>query len=103
MRDARCFAILANGKKVGFRNIKQFVGWSGWKGKRSFLFIENGLRFEFQTDPDHDIGRGTPGKISNLIVETLPTNGQAENRGNHKGERKFIAIDGDQIVLPAVT
>lgn len=22
---------------------------------------------------------------------------------NHKGERKFIAIDGDQIVLPAVT
>jgi hypothetical protein len=108
MRYARCFAILASGEKVGFRDVKRFSGWSGWEGKRSFLFVDNGLRFEIQTDPDHAIGRDAPGHICNLIVESVAIVGHADKKfaaicPDNKNVRKFIAVDGDQIVLPAVT
>ena len=43
LRYTECFARLADGSKVRFRNRRQFVGWSGDEESRSFLF-QNGSR-----------------------------------------------------------
>lgn len=38
MRYTECFARLADGRVVRFRNSRQFIGWSGMNGSRKLLF-----------------------------------------------------------------
>jgi len=90
-RYARCFAELADGTKVRFVKLRKFIGWSVRDSKRSFLFRNNGLHIEIQTDSD---GSEMPGHVNDVILESAMTTNQA-------GVRKFIGIDGSQVFLPA--
>jgi len=100
-RYAQCFAVLKDGSKVALRNCRLFVGWLGWNHKRSFLFRTHGLQVDIQTDAYHPACRNAPGNVFQVIAETLTDTGAAENVPAAEGrlQRKFIAIDGSQIVL----
>lgn len=119
-RYAKCFARLENGCKVGLRDARQFAGWSGWQRRRSLLFISGGLRIELRTDPDDPVGCESPGKICGLYIEsgeskltglsfatekTCVANGHSPAHlhaaSSGQSVRKFIALDGSQIILPA--
>ena len=93
-RYARCFAELTDGRTVRFVKLRKFIGWSGRDNKRSFLFRNHGLHIEIQTDAEQRNGRGAPGQVSDVILESA----LADNRDCN---RKFIGIDGSQIFLPA--
>jgi len=77
MRYTECFAKLADGRTVRLRDARQFVAWCGDRSKPSFLFQDGGLRVEVQTDA------GRPVRIARA----------------GKGQRKFIARDGSQMVI----
>jgi len=49
MRYAQCFARLADGRTVRLKDSGQFLAWSGWEGKRSFLFRNGRLMFSPDT------------------------------------------------------
>ena len=100
-RYAKCFAVLNDGSKVALRNCRLFVGWLGWNHKRSFLFRTHGLQIEIQTDTDHPACQNAPGNVFQVIAEAHTDGDAAENVPTAGGriQRKFIAIDGSQIVL----
>lgn len=100
-RYAKCFAVLKDGSKVALRNCRLFVGWLGWNHKRSFLFRTNGLQVEIQTDTDHPACRNAPGKVLQVIAEAHndASAGEYASTAGQQLPRKFIAIDGSQIVL----
>jgi len=93
-RYARCFAELADGRKVCFIKLRKFIGWAGSENKRSFLFRNNGLHIEIRTDLDDSGTRGVPGHVNDVILESAMTPDQ-------NCARKFIGIDGRQVLLPA--
>ena len=93
-RYARCFAEMTDGHKVPFVKLRKFIGWSGRANKRSFLFRNHGLHIEIQTDSEHRNGRGAPGQVSDVILESAMTD-------SRDCRRRFIGIDGSQIFLPA--
>ena len=99
MRYATCIAKLLNGRNVRFLDTRNFVGWSGWEDKCSFLFRTGGLQIEIRTDPEHRMGQNAPGNVCDVILEaTAKKNGRSRIR-RPNGIRKFIATDGSQIVL----
>ncbi len=136
-RYANCFAMLADGSKVRLKDSTKFIGWSGWDGQRAFLFRDNDLHIELQTDPDHAIGKDAPGNICDIVLESAVTtiqdcedsvsavdaedkvgvyrnwlglmqgtleatfrkNGKPQTR-RLNSDRKYIATDGSQLVLP---
>ena len=100
-RYAKCFAVLKDGSKVALRNCRRFVGWLGWNDQRSFLFRSHGLQIEIQTDADHPTCRNAPGNVVQVIVEAHTDAGTGENvpPAGQQLQRKFIAIDGSQIIL----
>lgn len=119
-RYAKCFARLDDGRKVGLRDTRQFTGWSGWQRRRSLLFVAGGLRIEVRTDPDDPAGCDAPGNICGLYIESdgskssmsrvtannssdadKPSASQLRVASNGQNVRKFIALDGRQIILPA--
>ncbi len=93
-RYARCFAELADGRKVCFRKLRKFIGWSDHESERSFLFLDKGLHIEIQTAHGQPNGRKAPGRIRDVVLEPASTNRQ-------ENDRKFIGIDGSQVFLPA--
>jgi len=93
-RYARCFGVLADGRKVAFVKLRKFIGWSGRENNRSLLFRNNGLHIEIKTDSEYRGGQSTPGQVSDVTLESVTTINGAHNR-------KFIGIDGSQILLPA--
>lgn len=93
-RYARCFAELSDGSKVRFVKLRKFIGWSGRKNKRSFLFRNNGLHIEIRTDSEDPGRRDVPGHVNDVILESAAT-------VRESGVRKFIGIDGSQILLTA--
>jgi hypothetical protein len=103
MRYAKCFAILQDGRKVALQDSQLFVGWLGRNQRRSFLFRTNGLQVEIQTNSDHPASRSTPGYVCEVVVETIAGTGAESYLPSQEGQpsnrRKFIAIDGSQIVL----
>lgn len=109
-RYARCFGLLADGAKVELRDSRQFIGWSRCEAEGSFLFAVDGLCIEIQTDPDHPAGRHAPGNVCRLVLASLSTLVRSDRSavgivrgmtGCRNGSvRKFVAIDGGQIVLP---
>lgn len=93
-RYARCFGVLADGRKVPFIKLRKFIGWAGRDNKRSLLFRNNGLHIEIQTDTDHLDGHAAPGQVRDVTLESAMTS-------NQDHDRRFIGIDGSQILLPA--
>lgn len=99
MRYAKFFARLHSGNKVRLRNSRAFAGWSSEGGKGSFLFFDNGLHVEVRVDPDHPAGRSAPASICAVIPQsTRTTDSEVPVRANNSA-RKFVAIDGSQILL----
>ncbi len=72
-RHTECIATLNNGKEAKLRNSWQFVGYSGREAKRSFLFRNNGLHIELQTDPEHPVGRVAAGNVCDIVLEAAVT------------------------------
>lgn len=106
-RYAKCFAVLNDGSKVALRNCRTFVGWLGRNHKRSFLFRTKGLQVEIQTDTKHPACRNAPGHVHQVIAEVhtnASLDGITMTAGHQKARiRKFIAIDGSQIILAGQT
>lgn len=110
-RYARCFAVLADDSKVDLRDPRQFIGWSRRDVRTSFLFALDGLCIEVETDPDHPAGRYTPGNVCRLVLASVATlvrpghdvvgTVRRMTRSPHSAVRKFVAIDGSQIMVPA--
>jgi len=93
-RFARCFGVLENGRKVPFLELRKFVGWSGRTGERSLLFCNNGLHIEIQTGFEGLGEKGSPAYIRDVTLESAISSNQV-------CERRFTAIDGSRMLLPA--
>lgn len=111
MRYAECFATLADGRKVRLRDSRQFIGWSGWVGKRSFLFRSGRRRIEIQTNSRHPGGSGQPRDACEVItwpglrIGSIDLSFSEHVNSNKKHvtcTRKFIARDGSQLVIRRV-
>ena len=63
----------ANPTDAAYREADAFVGAAGDGDRRSYLFRNNGLHIEVQTDPDHPIGRDAPGNVSDIVLESAIT------------------------------
>lgn len=94
MRYAKCFAILKDGRKVEFAERREFCGWTGYNGKRSFLFKHDDLHIELRTDPEHVIGRNAPGHLRNIRLTSV-----SEIMENTAECSKYISVDGSQLLL----
>jgi hypothetical protein len=97
-RYAQVCARLADGRTVRLRDSKQFVGWSGWTGKRSFLFRSGRHRIEIQADAGLPIGTDRSGFVS-VISWLLFLVRHSETPVHNHAARKFIAPDGSQLVV----
>lgn len=73
MRYTQCFARLADGRIVRFRDSRQFVGWSGDEQERSYLFSCTDCR---------------------VVINTVENGYQIEDPGRATGVRKFVGRDG---------
>ncbi len=91
-RNAVCYALLQDGRKVGLVEPWKFVGWSSHKPSRTLLFRVNGTHLEL--DVEDELAGKAPGKIHNIILEAV-----ALRCANTM--RKFIGIDGNLVQLPA--
>lgn len=93
MRYAECFAILSDGRKVRFVEPRKFLGWSSHESRRSLLFRNHDVTLEVEVDnlaPQRE--RSTVRSI----------NLQAALRQGANRIKKFIGIDGDLLMLPAL-
>ena len=91
LRYAECCALLADGRKVGLRNPREFVGWSRNDPNRSLLFHSDGEHFEVAVE--RRLRGRMPGCIRRVFLE-------AKSERPSGLERKFIGVDGDLIVVP---
>lgn len=93
MRYAECHAVLADGTKARFVEPRKFLGWSSHDARRSLLFRNNDITLEVEVD--------------NLAIErecstVRSINLQAAVREGANRIKKFIGIDGDLLILPAM-
>jgi len=100
LRYAQCFARLADGRTVRLRDASQFLAWSGWEGKRSFLFQSGRRRIEIQTDARDRIGNIQSGNVFGVISWLFLMIGMNDAPVYNHAARKFIARDGSQLVIP---
>ncbi len=91
-RYAECFAIMEDGRKVSFVEPRRFVGWSSYKPSRTLLFRVKGAHIEL--DIEDQLAGMAPGKVHNIKLEAMALRCAATMK-------KFIGIDGDQVLLPA--
>jgi hypothetical protein len=89
-RYAECYALLQDGRKVSLVEPRKFVGWSSHNPSRTLLFRVNGAHLEL--DVEEELAGKAPGKIHNIILEAMAL------RTAHT-MRKFIGIDGGQVLL----
>ncbi len=92
LRNAECHALLKDGRKVGLVEPWKFVGWSSYDPSRTLLFRVNGAHLEL--DIEDELDGKAPGKIHNIVLEAV-----ALRCANTM--KKFIGIDGNQVLLPA--
>lgn len=90
-RYAECVALLRDGRKVGLRKPRLFIGWSGQQPNRSLLFRVNGAHLEVGVADE--LAEQSPGRVRNITIEAFALR-CAES------VRKFIGIDGELIYLP---
>jgi len=70
---ATCMVTLADGSSSGFRDASRFVGYAGDDDRRSYLFRNNELHIEIQTNPKNVVGKLAPGNVSDVILEAAIT------------------------------
>ena len=92
LRNAECFALLRDGRKVGLSEPWKFVGWSSHEPSRTLLFRVKGAHLELEVEDE--LAGMSPGKIHNVTLEAMTL--RAAN-----AMRKFIGIDGALVLLPA--
>ncbi len=63
----------ADASDKAWRAAEKFVGSNQQGGRRNYLFCNNGLHIEIQTDPNHPIGRNAPGNVSDVVLESALT------------------------------
>lgn len=93
MRYAECYAVLRDGSKARLQNPRAFLGWSSHDARRSLLFRHNDVTVEVEVDncaQERDCG----------TVRSI--NLQAALRQGASRLKKFIGIDGDLLILPAI-
>jgi len=56
-----------------YRACAGFVAFAEDGSRRRYLFRNNGLHIEIQTDPDHPVGRDAPGHVSDVVLEAAIT------------------------------
>ena len=100
LRYAKCFARLADGRKVRLRDSRQFLAWSGWEGKRSFLFRSGRRHIAIQTDVRDRVGNVQSGHVFGVINWLFLMVGTNDAPLHNHATRKFIAPDGSQLVIP---
>ena len=93
MRYAECCAILADGRKVKFVEPRKFLGWSSHDSRRSLLFRNNDITLEVEVD-------NLAAQRECSTVRSI--NLQAALRQGANRLKKFIGIDGDLLMLPAL-
>jgi len=93
MRYAECHAVLADGSQVRFMEPRKFLGWSSHDARRSLLFRNNDVTLEVEVD-----NRAAEKEHSTVRSINL----QAAVRQGANRIKKFIGIDGDQLILPAM-
>lgn len=93
MRYAECCAILADGRKAKFVEPRKFLGWSGHEKRRSLLFRNHDVTLEVEVDDEAP-------RRSCSTVRSI--NLQAAIRNSANRIKKFIGIDGELLVLPAL-
>jgi hypothetical protein len=91
-RNAECYALLRDGRKVGLVEPWKFVGWSSHDPSRTLLFRVNGTHLEL--DVEDELAGKAPGKIRNIMLEAVALR-CADTM------KKFIGIDGNVVLLPA--
>jgi hypothetical protein len=91
-RNAQCFALLQDGRKVSFVEPWQFKGWSSHDPSHTLLFRVNGAHLEL--DVEDELAGKAPGKIHNIILEAVALRCASTMK-------KFIGIDGNLVLLPA--
>ena len=69
----KCIATMDDGITNVFRGADKFVGYTDADSRHSYLFRNNELHIEVQTDPDHVVGRDAPGNVSDVILESAIT------------------------------
>ena len=103
MRYAECFALLKDGRKVGFVDRRRFVGWSRDSETPSFLFRKNLLHIELRQKNPTRAHNGTPRQRYDVILETAIRTVRTSGRTLHEHadqDRKFIGVDGSLVTLP---
>ena len=93
MRYAECCAILSDGRKVKFVEPRKFLGWSSHDSRRSLLFRNNDITLEVEVD-------NLAAERERSTVRSI--NLQAALRQGANRLKKFIGIDGDLLMLPAL-
>jgi hypothetical protein len=93
MRYAECFAILTDGRKVRFVEPRKFLGWSSHDSRRSLLFRNHDVTLEVEVD-------NLAAERERSTVRSI--NLQAALRQGANRLKKFIGIDGDLLMLPAL-
>ena len=68
-----CMANLNDGSATGFRDPQRFLGVAESGSRTSYLFRNNGLHIEIQTDPDHPVGKEAAGNVSDIVLESAVT------------------------------
>ena len=69
----KCIATMDDGSSTGFREADKFVGYTDTGSRHSYLFRNNELHIEVQTDPDHVVGKDAPGNVSDVVLESAIT------------------------------
>ena len=93
MRYAECFAVLADGRKVGCAEPQKCLGWSGHANRRALLFRNNDSTLEIEID-----NCAAERECSTVRSVNL----QAAIRNGAERVKKFIGIDGELLLLPAM-
>lgn len=91
-RNAECFAVLTDGRKVPLSAPWQFKGWSSHEPSRTLLFRVNGAHLEVGIEDE--LSGKVPGSIHNISIEAIAL-------GCATTMKKFIGIGGEQVLLPA--
>jgi len=63
----------ADGVHEQYRESSKYIGFFADGDKRSYLFRNNGLHIEIQSDTKHPVGRHAPGHVSDVVLEAAVT------------------------------
>jgi malate synthase len=63
----------ADGNSDAYSDAPSYLGCNEKGSRKTYLFRNNNLHIEIQTDPEHMLGRDAPGNVSDVILESAIT------------------------------